>query len=318
VPPSTSTPTPAPVPPTPTPTPPTPQPVLTSTNLVPSTNTGDQASFYFMTFYNNDATCSSVSMLYDPVADPMNTGLTSNPVRLDKSQSQCFPIAKDVSVGVLSGTSRFLSFKQHASADCSGSSQNLVRMIVSSMDRFSTSCFILSRNVFTATQLYYRVTYVNTNVNALNYPLPGFGHESFDYDPVVGKFWLGNVYDHTSLYTMDPVRNAHSARPSTIGGNGMVGVEQVAINQNDFIFQGFFGLIGLRTFGEFVSHNTADAAPLLNTSSFSLQASKSTTTRYPVPSAAQLFVIAFGSHAANFLELDQHLFFVPHLAVHPC
>jgi len=222
---------------------------------VRNTASGNQAAFYFVSFFNNDATCSSVSAMYDPIADPMTIGLYSNPIRIDKSQSDCFPVAYGVSLGVMAATTRYLSFRQFASNDCSGTYQDYVRLIMPSMQSSIASCFVVP--MFPVTQLYYRVSIANPNVNALNYPLPGFGHESMDYDPFLGKFWLGNVYDQNA-YAMDPARSAQAARPASFGGNGYPGVEQFPLNQANFtgitsnpIVPTFAG-IGLRSIGECV------------------------------------------------------------------
>ncbi len=77
-------PTPVPSPSNSTPTPPGPAPapqqppfILTGQQslLVRNSNSGSQSALYFLTFYQNDATCSRAGQLYDPVADPLNIGL---------------------------------------------------------------------------------------------------------------------------------------------------------------------------------------------------------------------------------------------------
>jgi hypothetical protein len=80
----TPVPTPVPSPSNSTPTPPGPAPppqqppfVLTGQQslLVRNSNSGSQSALYFLTFYQNDATCSRAGLLYDPVADILNIGL---------------------------------------------------------------------------------------------------------------------------------------------------------------------------------------------------------------------------------------------------
>jgi len=247
---------PAPSPPS-APTPVSPQPVPVPATqqslLVPNTATGNQDAYYFLSFYNGDPTCSQVSKVYNQIADPLSIGLYSNPIRIDKSQSACFPIAYGISFGVVAGTARYLSFRQFASNDCSGTYQDYVRLIVPSVQTPSTSCFVVPL-ASAATQLYYKVTIANPSVNALNYPLPGFGHESFDYDPLSAKFWLGSVYSG-DVYAMDPVRSAQAARPTSFGGVGYPGVEQFPLNQIGFTGIDVnpsvpFNFVGLRSAGE--------------------------------------------------------------------
>jgi hypothetical protein len=258
-PPSNSTP--APPPTSAPPAQPIPAPATQQSLLVRNTASGNQAAFYFLSFYYNDPKCAYVSNLYDPVADQRKFGLYSNPVRIDKSQSDCFPVAYGVSLGVIAGTTRYFSYRQFASNDCSGTYQDYVRLIMPSQQQIFTdpsqSCFSFVSPTLPVTQLSFRVSIANPNVNALNYPLPGLGHESMDYDPFLGKFWLGNVYDQ-NVYAMDPARSAQAARPVSFGGSGYAGVEQFPLNQLLFtgittnIVSSALAGFGLRSIGECV------------------------------------------------------------------
>lgn len=162
-----------------TPATPTPAPQQSLSKSI--TATGNKEAFYFLTFYNNDPTCSSVSKLYDPIADTMNIGLISNPVRIDRSQSDCFNIAYMFSAGSISATSRYLSYRQYTSNDCSGVFTERVRSLAPSAKPSPENCYSDDG------RLYYRATVTNPGVSALNYPLPSIGHESMDYDPQVNN-----------------------------------------------------------------------------------------------------------------------------------
>ena len=236
-------PTPSPIPPTPSPIQPTPSPIQPTPNqstpvqptpgpqqslLRRNTDTGNQAAFYFLSFYNDDASCSLVSKVYDPIRDPMNIGLYSNPIRIDRAQSDCFNIAYGVSWGVVSATSRYLSFRQFASNDCSGNFKDFVRLISPSMQSSTSTCFSFS--VTSVVQLFYRVAVANPSVSALGYKLPSYGHEEMDYDPLTGKVWLTTAYEKDSVFSVDLARNALATRPPQFGGVGYATVEQHTLN----------------------------------------------------------------------------------------
>jgi len=193
-----------------------------------NTATGNQAATYFLSFYNGDASCSQVSKVYDPIQDPLNIGLYSNPIRIDRTQSDCFSIAYGVSWGVVSATSRYLSFRQFASNDCSGSFKDFVRMISPSMQSAPGTCFSFS--VTSAVQLFYRVAVANPSVSALGYKLPSFGHEEMDYDPATGKVWMTTAYEKDSVFSVDLARTADATRPTQFGGVGYATVEQHTLN----------------------------------------------------------------------------------------
>ena len=239
--PVTPTPAPAPVTPTPAPTPVTPTPAPTPMQPTPgpqqslvrrNTATGNQAATYFLSFYNGDASCSQVSKVYDPIQDPLNIGLYSNPIRIDRTQSDCFSIAYGVSWGVVSATSRYLSFRQFASNDCSGSFKDFVRMISPSVQSAPGTCFSFS--VTSAVQLFYRVAVANPSVSALGYKLPSFGHEEMDYDPVTGKVWMTTAYEKDSVFSVDLARTADATRPTQFGGVGYATVEQHTLNGDTY------------------------------------------------------------------------------------
>ena len=225
--PTSVAPTPAPVTPTP-PTPMQPTPGPQQSLVRRNTATGNQAAFYLLSFYNGDASCSQVSKVYDPIQDPLNIGLYSNPIRIDRAQSDCFSIAYGVSWGVVSATSRYLSFRQFASNDCSGSFKDFVRMISPSMQSAPGTCFSFS--VTSAVQLFYRVAVANPSVSALGYKLPSFGHEEMDYDPVTGKVWMTTAYEKDSVFSVDLARTADATRPTQFGGVGYATVEQHTLN----------------------------------------------------------------------------------------
>jgi hypothetical protein len=105
---------------------------ISSSLLVPTSATGDQEGFYFLTFHN-DPICSGGNQLYDPVSDPqaLSTGLSSNPISVDRSQAPCCTIGYGSSVGVLAASQRYLSFRQFASDNCSGTYQDYIRIPLS-------------------------------------------------------------------------------------------------------------------------------------------------------------------------------------------
>jgi hypothetical protein len=158
----------------------------------------------------------------------MNIGLYSNPIRIDRAQSDCFNIAYGVSWGVVSATSRYLSFRQFASNDCSGNFKDFVRLISPSMQSSTSTCFRFS--VTSVVQLFYRVAVANPSVSALGYKLPSYGHEEMDYDPLTGKVWLTTAYEKDSVFSVDLARNALATRPPQFGGVGYATVEQHTLN----------------------------------------------------------------------------------------
>ena len=264
--PTSVAPTPAPVTPTPAPTPVTPTPAPTPMQPTPgpqqslvrrNTATGNQAATYFLSVYNGDASCSQVSKVYDPIQDPLNIGLYSNPIRIDRSQSDCFNIAYGVSWGVVSATSRYLSFRQFASNDCSGNFKDFVRLISPSMQSSTSTCFSFS--VTSVVQLFYRVAVANPSVSALGYKLPSYGHEEMDYDPLTGKVWLTTAYEKDSVFSVDLGRNAIATRPTQFGGVGYATVEQHTLNGDAYFNNvgdtsiapaSFFKSLGVRGCGE--------------------------------------------------------------------
>jgi hypothetical protein len=215
---------PSPFPPSPppsnfTPPGPPPPPPFTLTGqqslLVRNSNSGSQTALYFLTFYQNDPTCTRATQYYDPAVDPLNIGLFSNPIRIDRTQSQCFPITFSSSFGVLAGSNKYLSFRQFSTANCSGPFQDTVRLIL--------GCNAIP-DVSTSALLFYKVTVVRSEVYALNYPMALGGHESFDYHAASGKFFLGNLFNQ-EITAFDPTLNALAARPNLAGGKGYPGVE---------------------------------------------------------------------------------------------
>jgi hypothetical protein len=227
--PPTVAPTPAPAPPSPSPfppspppsnfTPPPPSPPFTLTGqqslLVRNSNSGSQTALYLVTFYQNDPTCTRATQYYDPAVDPLSIGLFSNPIRIDRTQSQCFPITYSSSFGVLAGSNKYLSFRQFSTANCSGPFQDTVRLIL--------GCNAIP-DVSTSALLFYKVTVVRSEVYALNYPMALGGHESFDYHAASGKFFLGNLFNQ-EITAFDPTLNALATRPNLAGGKGYPGVE---------------------------------------------------------------------------------------------
>ena len=186
------------------------QQAIQQSPLVRNTLSGSQSAFYFLTFYGSDATCSKVTALYNPIADPLKIGLVSNPLRLDKSQSQCFQIAYNMSMGVVAGSTRYSSFRLFSSSsDCSGTYQDYIRQLQ------STGCYTFPG----ISNLYYRLTLTNPEVFPLTQPLPSFGHESFDYHPLDGKFYLGNLFN-SQISAFNPTVNAMAARPNLQNGKG--------------------------------------------------------------------------------------------------
>jgi hypothetical protein len=239
------------------PNPATPTPGPQQSLLRRNTDTGNQAALYFLSFYNDDASCSLVSKVYDPIRDPLNIGLYSNPIRIDRSQSDCFNIAYGVSWGVVSATSRYLSFRQFASNDCTGNFKDFVRLISPSMQSAPGTCFSFS--LTPVVQLFYKVAVANPSVSALSYKLPSFGHEEMEYDPLTGKVWLTTAYEKDSVFSVDLGRNAIATRPTQFGGVGYATVEQHVL-KSDAYFQnvgdtstGFpliFKTLGVRGCGE--------------------------------------------------------------------
>jgi hypothetical protein len=200
---------------------------------VRNTAKGNQEGFYFLTFYQSDATCSKFSQLYDPVPDPFSIGIFSNPIRIDKTQSQCFQIAYGISWGVLSASSRYINLRQFSSNNCSGAFEDFVRMPGSAT--LASTCWMLPTRLSTASQLYYRVTFINHNVFALNYALPSYGYESFDYHPSKGLFYIGNIFNN-EVSSFNPTVSAQDARPNLAGGRGYPPVETYTLNINGFTF----------------------------------------------------------------------------------
>ncbi len=103
-------------------------------------------------------------------------------------------------------------------------------MIIPSMSSLSSSCFSMP-DVSVATQLFYRVTLVKSHTFALNYPLPTSGHESFDYHPLLGKFFIGNKFNQ-EVTAFDPTSNAMASRPNLAGGRGYPSVETYTLASN--------------------------------------------------------------------------------------
>jgi hypothetical protein len=198
-----------------------------------NTAKGNQQGFYFLTFYQSDATCSKFSLLYDPVTDPLNMGIVTNPVRIDKTQAQCYQIAYGLSWGVLSASSRYINLRQFSSNNCSGAYEDFVRMPGAAT--LSSSCWTLPTRLSTATPLYYRVTYINHNNFALNYALPSYGYESFDYHPSKGLFFLGNIFNN-EVSSFNPTGSAQDARPNLAGGRGYPPLDTFTLNIDGFSF----------------------------------------------------------------------------------
>jgi hypothetical protein len=224
-----------------------------------NTGKGNQQGFYFLTFYQSDATCSKFSQLYDPVADPFNMGIFSNPVRIDKTQAQCQQIAYGISWGVLSASSRYINLRQFSSSNCSGAYEDFVRMPGAAT--LAGSCWMLPTRLSTATPLYYRVTYVNHNNFALNYALPSYGYESFDYHPAKGLFFLGNIFNN-EVSSFNPTGSAQDARPNLAGGRGYPPMDTNTLNIDGFSFGSDSAVAKiLRDFGL----NSAGAQPFSST-----------------------------------------------------
>jgi hypothetical protein len=200
--------------------------------LVRSTAMGNQAGFTFLTFYHDDDTCSKYSKLYNPVDDPLAVGLYSNPVRIDKTQSQCFQIAYGISFGVISASSRYINFKRFASSNCSGEYEDYVRL--AGGNSLAATCWALP-TVFNVSKLYFRVTFINHNAFSLNYPLPSFGYESFDYHPAKGQFFLGNMFND-EISSFNPTGSAEESRGNLAGGKGYPSTEIYTLNKNNFSF----------------------------------------------------------------------------------
>jgi hypothetical protein len=205
--------------------------------LVPNSATGDQEGFYFLTFHN-DPICSGGNQLYDPVSDPLSTGLSSNPISVDRSQALCCTIGYGSSVGVLAASQRYLSFRQFASGNCSGTYQDYIRIPLSNPSPASSAApappACLPAPFFPrGALLYYTVTIVRTAVAALNYPLPLYSQESLDYDPLSGKMWLGSRY-YQEAYVFDPASSAQAARPPSAGGIGYPALNSVPLHMIGF------------------------------------------------------------------------------------
>jgi hypothetical protein len=206
---------------------PIPQPPYTLTGqqslLVRNSKSGSQTALYFLTFYQSDPTCTRATQYYDPAVDLFNIGLFSNPIRIDRSQSDCFPITYSSSFGMLAGSNKYLSFRQFFTANCSGPFEDTVRMIL--------GCNAVPF-VSTSASLYYKVTVVRAEAYALNYPMALGGHESFDYHAASGKFFLGNLLNQ-EITAFDPSLNALAARPFLAGGKGYPGVEIYTMGSNN-------------------------------------------------------------------------------------
>jgi hypothetical protein len=285
-----------------------PQPIQQSP-LVRNTLSGSQSAFYFLTFYGSDATCTKVTALYNPIADPLKIGLVSNPLRLDKSQSQCFQIAYNMSMGVVAGSTRYSSFRLFSSSsDCSGTYQDYIRQLQ------STGCYTFPG----ISNLYYRLTLTNPDVFPLTQPLPSFGHESFDYHPLDGKFYLGNLFN-PQISAFNPTVNAMAARPNLQNGKGYPAMETYTLlsPRNDSTtvpgsFGGFYfgpntalaGLwqtIGLNSAGK-KTQQTLESTSIqpqskpCNGYACFFQVAKLTLRNFNLEHPA----IAFGSHVCNF------------------
>jgi hypothetical protein len=198
-----------------------------------NTAKGNQQGFYFLTFYQSDATCSKFSQLYDPVTDPFNVGISTNPVRIDKTQSQCQQIAYGISWGVLSASSRYINLRQFSSNNCSGVYEDFVRRPGEAT--LASTCWPWVMPSRLSVSLYYRVTYVNHNNFALNYALPSWGYESFDYHPSKGLFFIGNVFNN-EVTSFNPTGSAQDSRPNLAGGRGYPPVETYTLGMNNFTF----------------------------------------------------------------------------------
>jgi len=79
------------------------------------------------------------------------------------------------------------------------------------------------------------VTYVNHNNFALNYALPSWGYESFDYHPSKGLFFIGNVFNN-EVTSFNPTGSAQDSRPNLAGGRGYPPVETYTLGMNNFTF----------------------------------------------------------------------------------
>jgi hypothetical protein len=198
-----------------------------------NTAKGNQQGFYFLTFYQSDATCSKFSLLYDPVTDPLNMGIATNPVRIDKTQSQCQQIAYGISWGVLSASSRYINLRQFSSNNCSGAYEDFVRRPGDAT--LAGTCWPWVTPSRSSVSLFYRVTYINHNAFALNYALPSWGYESFDYHPSKGLFFIGNVFNN-EVTSFNPTGSAQDARPNLAGGRGYPPVETYTLGMNNFSF----------------------------------------------------------------------------------
>ena len=199
-------------------------PAPASEPLVRNSNSGSQTALYFLTVYQNDATCTKATSVYDPTVDPLSIGLFSNPIMMDRTQSQCFPITYRSSFGVVAGSNKYLSFRRFSSANCSGPFQDTVRLLL--------GCTAMP-DVATSALLFYKVTVVRPETYALNYPTALGGHESFDYHAAQGKFFLGNLFNQ-EITAFDPTLNAVAARPNIAGGKGYPGVETYVLGMGTF------------------------------------------------------------------------------------
>lgn len=284
-----------------------PQQPIQQSPLVRNTLSGSQSAFYFLTFYGSDNTCSKVTALYNPITDPLKIGLVSNPLRLDKSQSQCFQIAYNMSMGVVAGSTRYSSFRLfNSSSDCSGGYQDYIRQLQ------STGCYTMPG----ISSLYYRLTLTNPDVFPLTQPLPSFGHESFDYHPLDGKFYLGNLFN-SQISAFNPTVNAMAARPNLQNGKGYPAMETYTLlsprNDSTTVPGSFGGFYfgpnpGLASLWQTMGLNSAgkETHQTLETAAFSCEPCNSYTCCFQVAKLTlrnfnlEHPAIAFGSHVCNF------------------